>query len=135
MGARLVQGMRGMKRGDPQAAPWSLRGRFFRASLARDAELGMGNGDVLGPALEHRVFRAVEPLEGELAGLDPLDGGEPKALKFPLLVEIGGEDPRADPQGFSRVGAVRLVDCRRGQACGCGSGRDRTRRADVRVLF
>ena len=94
---------------------------LFRASLARDAELGMRNGDILGPALERRIFRTVEPLERELAVVDPLNSGEPEALKLALLVPIGGKDPRADPQGFSSGRAVRLVDRRRSRGCtrGC----------------
>ena len=134
MGARRFWGMRETKRGDPQAAPWSLEGRSF-ASLARDAKLGMRNGDVLGPALERRIFRAVEPLESELAGLDPLDGGEPEALELALLVPIGGQDPGADPKGLSSGRAVRLGNRRCGGSCTRGSRGDRTRGDDVRVLF
>ena len=88
-----------------------------------------------GRLLNAGIFRAVEPLESELAGLDPLDGREPEALELALLVPIGGEDPRADPKGLSSGRAVRLVDRRRSRGCTRGSRRDRTRSADVRVLF
>ena len=108
---------------------------LFCASLAGDAELGMRNRDVLGPALERRIFRGVEPFEGVFAGLDPLDGREPEALEFTFLVPVGGEDPRADPQGFSRGDAVRLGGRRRSQGCMSGRRRVRTRSADVRGLF
>jgi hypothetical protein len=56
------------------------RTTLFCASLARDAELGMRNRDVLRPALERRISRGVEPLEDVFAGFDALDGGEPEAL-------------------------------------------------------
>ena len=133
--ARPVSGHARKEEGRPEGRPMEFARTLFRASLARDAKLGMRNGDVLRPTLERRIFRAVEPLEGELAGLDPLDGGEPEALELALLVPIGGQDPRPDPQGLSRGGAVRLVDRRRSQACRSRSRRDRTRSADVRVLF
>ena len=103
--------------GRPEGRPIEFARTLFRASLARDAELGMRNGDVLGPALERRIFRAVEPLERELAGVDPLDGGEPEALELALLVPIGGQHPRADPKRFSSGRAVRLVDRRRSRGC------------------
>jgi hypothetical protein len=48
------------------------------------------NGDVSQRALEGRIFRRLDPLEGEIAVLDPLDGGEPEALELALLVPIGG---------------------------------------------
>ena len=77
----------------------------------------MRDGDVLGPALERRIFRAVEPLERELAVVDPLDDGDPEALELALLVPIGGEHSRADPQRLSSGRAVRLVGRRRSRGC------------------
>jgi hypothetical protein len=50
-------GVRGMKKGDLKAAPWSFARTLIRASLDREAELGMEDGDVLGPALEGRFVR------------------------------------------------------------------------------
>ena len=41
-GARLVQGMRGKKRGDPQAAPLSWRGRFSARHLPERRNSGWG---------------------------------------------------------------------------------------------
>src|SRR5271166_6526392 len=109
--------MREKKRGDPQAAPWSFARMLIRGSLAGDAELGMRNGDVLGPALERQISRGVEPLEDVFAGFDPLDGRQPEALKFAFLVPVGSKDPCTDPQGFSRGGAIGLGGRRRGRGC------------------
>ena len=64
-----------------------------------------------------------------------LDGREPEAREFAFLVPVGGQHPRADPQGFSRGGAVRLAARRRGRGGTSGFRRARTRRASVRVLF
>ena len=69
----------------------------------------MGNGDVLRPALEWRIFRRIEPFERELVVVDPLDGGEPEAVKLALLVAEGGQHPRADPKGLSRSVALSCV--------------------------
>ena len=121
--------------GRPEGRPSELGRTLFRASLARDAELGMGNGDVLRPALERRISRRVEPLEGVFAVFDPLDGREPEALEFALLVPIGCKNPRADPKGLSSGGAARIVDRRRGRSCTSGSRRDRAGSDDVLVLF
>ena len=95
----------------------------------------MEDGDVLGPALERRIFWGVEPLEGELAVVDPLDGGEPEALEFPLLVPVGGQDPRADPQGLSSGGAVRLADRGRSRGCTRGSAAGEVAVAALMFMF
>ena len=88
-----------------------------------------------GRLLKVGISWGLEPLEGEFAVVDPFDDGEPEALEFPLLVPVGGQDPRADPQGLSGGGAVRLADRRRRQGCTSLSRRGRTRSAYVHVLF
>jgi len=50
----------------------------------------MEQGDVLGPALECRFLRALEPFEGVPVGFDAFDVGEPEALELALLIPIGG---------------------------------------------
>jgi len=68
-------------------------------------------GQSIEPAFEGWIVR-IEPLERELAVFDPLDGGEPEALELPLLVPIGGKNPRPDPQrlpGIGRAGEVGSV--------------------------
>ena len=47
-------GMRGNEEGRPEGRPMEFARTLFCASLARDAKLGMRNGDVLRPALERR---------------------------------------------------------------------------------
>src|SRR5271170_4728804 len=53
----LVAGARGNKRDGPKAAPkrpWGLKP--LPGLLARDAEFGMGDGNIFGPTLECRIF-------------------------------------------------------------------------------
>ena len=52
--ARLVHGHARNEEGRPAGRPMEFARTLFRASLAREAELGMEDGDVLGPALEGR---------------------------------------------------------------------------------
>ena len=117
MARARFMGMRGTKRGDPKAAPCEenddrcgdlIRPRYL--PVTRNSGCAMAT--FFGRALERRIFRRLEPLEGELAVLDPLDGGEPEALELALLVPIGGKNPRPDPQrlpGIGRTGEVGSV--------------------------
>ena len=88
----LVAGARGNKRDGPKAAPkrpWGLKP--LPGLLARDAEFGMGDGNIFGPTLECRIFGRLKPFECELALIDPFDCGDPEPLELTLLVPVGIE--------------------------------------------
>ena len=78
----------------------------------------MRDGDIFRRALERRVFRRLDPFERELAVLDPLNGGEPEAVEFPLLVPKRGQNPCPDPQrlpGIGRTGEVGSIGRQKGE--------------------
>ena len=77
--ARAWFGLARNQEGRPAGRPVEFARTFFRALLARDAELGMHDADVSRCDLERRIFRRVEPLEHAFAGLDPPHGREPEA--------------------------------------------------------
>src|SRR5271154_6849400 len=99
-------GMRGTKRGDPKAAPCKENDdrcgdltRLRYLPVTRNSGCRMAT--FFAALLNAGYCR--EPLEGELAVLDPFDGSEPETVEFALLVPKGGKHPRPDPQRLSLI--------------------------------
>jgi hypothetical protein len=80
----------------------------------------MQNGDVLGLALEGRIVR-IEPLERELAVLDPLDGGEQKPSNSRFSFQYAART--LAPTRNASQGWGALVSSGRSVANGAGWGK------------